>query len=138
MGQTISTIMTYCLGFYAKLEDTYELYFKKEAKKDYYSNDILLKDDGQKASILSRDDIDKFIKQNQKDTSNEYKMVKSIEMDEAESLTKDDVKNDERENIEQLHNEINLQIEDGESSSCDPTSDNIEDLKSSLFATEDV
>jgi hypothetical protein len=50
MGQALSTIMGYLLIYIVKLEDKYNEYFKKETKKDYYNNDILLKDDGQKAS----------------------------------------------------------------------------------------
>jgi hypothetical protein len=50
MGQTCSTIASYMLIFIDKIEEKYNDYFKKDSKKDYYGNDILLKDDGQKAS----------------------------------------------------------------------------------------
>jgi hypothetical protein len=50
MGQTLSTIVGYLLIFIVKLEDKYKEYFKQETRKDYYNNDILLKDDEQKAS----------------------------------------------------------------------------------------
>jgi hypothetical protein len=50
MGQSLSTIMGYLLILIVKIEDKYKELFKKEKCKDYYNNDILLKDDEQKAS----------------------------------------------------------------------------------------
>jgi hypothetical protein len=52
MGQTLSTIVSFVLLYVVKLQEKYEEIFKKDNKKDYYNNDILLKDDGQKASML--------------------------------------------------------------------------------------
>jgi hypothetical protein len=56
-------------------------------------------------------------------------MVKSIEMDETECLTS------KSENYQQLHDEIGLHVEEDNDTT---TPENIEDLKSSLFDTEDV
>ena len=49
MGQTLSTIVGYLLIYIYKLQEKYNEYFKQEDKKDY-GKDILLKDDGQRAS----------------------------------------------------------------------------------------
>jgi hypothetical protein len=81
--------------------------------------------------ILSKADIDKYIRQNKRETpTNEYKMVKSIEMDETECLTSSN------DNIEQLHKEISLHIE--EDVNTTGQNENIDDLKSSLFDNEEI
>jgi hypothetical protein len=63
-------------------------------------------------------------------------MVKSIEMDEAAECL--NVKTNNEENIEQLHHEINLHIEDDGNATLE-TPENIDELKSSLFnETDDI
>jgi hypothetical protein len=67
-------------------------------------------------------------------------MIKTIEMDETECLNvksnndNSTVGNDNS-NIEQIQHEINLHVEDDEGTE---TPENIEDLKSSLFETDDI
>ena len=51
MGQTLSTIVGYIIVFCLKLSDKTKALFTPSEKKEknYYNNDILLKDDEQKA-----------------------------------------------------------------------------------------
>ena len=50
MGQTMSTIVGYIIVFCLKLSERTKSIFSGEKKeKNYYSNDILLKDDEQQA-----------------------------------------------------------------------------------------
>jgi hypothetical protein len=50
MGQSLSAVIGFLLVYVHKLQEKYKELFKKETAKDYYNNDILLKDDGHQAS----------------------------------------------------------------------------------------
>ena len=50
MGQTMSTIVGYMIVFWIKMSERLNSVFSKDKKeKNYYNNEILLKDDEQQA-----------------------------------------------------------------------------------------
>jgi len=53
MGNTITAIVSYIVAFYFKLsEQSKALLWGEKKQKNYFNNDILLKDDEQKAGII--------------------------------------------------------------------------------------
>ncbi len=153
MGNTLTALVSYFVAFYFKLsEKSKAILWGEQKQKNYFNNDILLKDDEQKAGnfvnfinidILSSEEINKMLekqrimKKNQNNSINEYKIIKNThDMDDIEGNVNKKGTELQKKEIQEIHKEVQ-NINFGDDHEMEDNNDNIEDLKSAILNTND-